>query len=71
MSSVEADTAAPPDEWLTRDQFAARLQLPKSTVAGWVVTGDGPRYAKFGRHVRYRLSDVIAWENKQFGGDAS
>jgi hypothetical protein len=27
--------------------------------------GNGPRYARFGRHVRYRLSDVIAWEQKQ------
>jgi hypothetical protein len=28
--------------------------------------GTGPKYARFGRHVRYRLSDVIAWEDQQF-----
>jgi hypothetical protein len=27
--------------------------------------GSGPRYAKFGRHVRYRLSDVIDWERER------
>jgi hypothetical protein len=27
--------------------------------------GTGPRYARFGRHVLYRLSDVIAWEKEQ------
>jgi hypothetical protein len=30
------------------------------------VERNGPRYAKFGRHVRYRLSDVIDWESKRF-----
>jgi hypothetical protein len=29
------------------------------------LTGTGPPYAKFGRHVRYRLRDVVAWEAKQ------
>ena len=33
-----------------------------STPAQWASKGTGPRYAKFGRHVRYHLSDVIDWE---------
>lgn len=56
----------PPVVWLTRDELAARLILTKSTLAGWAVTGDGPRFAKMGRHVRYKLTDVTAWENAQF-----
>jgi hypothetical protein len=36
------------------------------TAAEWASKGTGPRYAKFGKHVRYRLSDVIDWEGRQF-----
>lgn len=51
------------DTWLTRRELAARQKLPVATLAQWASQGKGPRYARFGRHVRYRLSDVVAWEN--------
>lgn len=51
--------------WLTRDEVADRLRVPAQTLAYWAVKKTGPRYAKFGHHIRYRLSDVIAWENEQ------
>ena len=54
------------DRWLSRAELAARLGVPVKTLAEWASKGTGPRYAKFGKHVRYRLSDVIAWENDQF-----
>src|SRR6202048_2418493 len=50
------------DKWLTRQELADRYGLPVKTPAEWASKGTGPRYAKFGRHVRYRLSDVIDWE---------
>lgn len=56
------------DSWLTRKEVAERLQVPEKTLAQWAHLGRGPKYAKFGRHCRYRLSDCIAWENAQFGG---
>jgi hypothetical protein len=31
--------------------------------------GTGPRYAKFGRDVRYLLRDVMDWERKQFAAE--
>jgi len=57
------------DTWLTRQEVADRMKLPAATLAQWASQGKGPKYGKFGRHVRYRLSDVIAWENEQFGGN--
>ena len=54
------------DRWLSRPELATRLGVPVKTLAEWASKGTGPRYAKFGKHVRYRLSDVIAWENDQF-----
>lgn len=54
--------------WLSRKDLAERLGVPETTVKYWSAMRTGPRYAKFGRHVRYRLSDVIAWEDEQFEG---
>lgn len=59
------------DVWLTRSELAAREKVPVATLAQWATQGKGPRYARFGRHCRYRLSDVIDWENAQFGGSAA
>jgi len=55
------------DVWLTRKDLSNREKIPVATLAQWASQGKGPRYALFGRHARYRLSDVIDWENAQFG----
>jgi hypothetical protein len=57
------------DKWITRQELADRYGVPVKTPAEWASKGTGPRYAKFGRHVRYRLSDVIDWERKRFAED--
>lgn len=49
--------------WLTRKQLAERLGIPPKTLAEWASKGIGPRYARFGRHVRYLLRDVLEWES--------
>lgn len=54
------------DIWLTRIQVAERLDVPPKTLAEWASKGTGPPYAKFGRHVRYRLRDLLEWEAAQF-----
>ena len=59
-----------PSPWLTREEVAERLRISPSTIAEWAVKGTGPKYAKFGRHVRYRITDVEAWENEQFGDES-
>jgi predicted DNA-binding transcriptional regulator AlpA len=53
------------DRWLSRQELADRYGVPIKTTAEWASKGTGPRYAKFGKHVRYRLSDVIDWESKR------
>jgi excisionase family DNA binding protein len=59
------------DRWLTRLEVADRLRLPKTTLDQWAARKIGPRYAVFGRHARYRLSDVVAWEESQIGAPAT
>lgn len=51
------------DKHLSPEELAERYDVSLNTVYYWNKTGDGPRFMKIGRHVRYRLADVIAWEN--------
>jgi excisionase family DNA binding protein len=64
--SIEHMTNTSEVIWLSRKDLAKRLGIPDKTPAEWATKGTGPKYARFGRHVRYRLSDVIAWEDQQF-----
>ena len=50
---------------LTTDELAERLGLPAETVKRWRKTGDGPKFLPVGKHVRYRLADVEAWEKSR------
>ncbi|MEV6140471.1 helix-turn-helix domain-containing protein [Nocardia sp. NPDC051990] len=51
--------------WLSTDDVAERLKIPKKTLAAWASAGRGPQFARMGRYRRYRLSDLLAWEQEQ------
>lgn len=57
------------EKHLTPEDLAEREGVPTTTVYQWNSKGTGPRYLKVGRFVRYRLSDVIAWENGRYSDD--
>lgn len=48
--------------FLTEHQLAERQQRSVKTLRNQRVTGNGVPFCRFGRSVRYRLADVIAWE---------
>ncbi len=56
------------DKHLSPEDLARREGVPIQTVYGWNKGRTGPRFMKIGRHVRYRLADVIAWENSRTVG---
>ena len=43
---------------LNTEQAAAYLSLSPHTLHRWRWSGDGPRYRKFGRSVRYARTDL-------------
>lgn len=66
QATTEKTAQLPPElcalpRLMTQRDLAA--YLCKSTAwcerARWI--GDGPRFVKLGRHVRYRAEDVMAW----------
>lgn len=70
MALMTAMVAPAADVWLTRPQLAERLKVSAKTLAMWASRRAGPPYARInGGFVRYRLSDVEAWEATQFGGN--
>ena len=48
-------------ENLDTRQAATFLNLSPNTLSRWRWSGDGPRYVKLGRAVRYRVADLEAW----------
>ena len=48
-------------EFLTVDDLARLLQVPKATIYRWRTTGDGPPGYSIGRYVRFRRAQVEAW----------
>jgi excisionase family DNA binding protein len=53
------------------DQVAKILDVSLRTVQRLRATGEGPRYRKFGRLVRYAVADVMAWADAQVRGSTS
>jgi hypothetical protein len=54
------------DDLLTDAQLAARWQLSRGTLANQRSQGRGPAYLKLAGRVRYRRSDIEAYEQAGF-----
>lgn len=52
------DSSSP---FLNSTEAARFLGLRKSTLEAWRCRGGGPAFVKFGRAVRYRLTDLNDW----------
>ncbi|HEX8444147.1 MAG TPA: DNA-binding protein [Allosphingosinicella sp.] len=49
------------DRWVDTEGAAKHVGLAVSTMEKLRTYGDGCRYSKRGRSVRYRISDLDAW----------
>ena len=58
------------NDFLTPAQLAERWggAVTVGTLANWRANSKGPKFTKFGSRVRYRLSDVLAYEEQQTQG---
>jgi Helix-turn-helix domain len=59
---------APDDPWLTTEEVARRYGRSLRTLEDWRYKRVGPRWVKLIGGVRYRLSDLLAWEQEQAKG---
>ncbi|NMM16649.1 MAG: helix-turn-helix domain-containing protein [Cellulomonas sp.] len=58
---MDIQQPAPLDPLLTLDDLAAYLGVPKGTLYRWRVDHKGPRGIRFGKHLRFRRSEVDPW----------
>lgn len=59
------------DILLTEKDLAARFQLTTRTIRKWKTEGTGPASIELGdRSLRYRLADVLAYEDRRSTGGA-
>jgi len=57
--------------YLTQGQLAEHWQVAESTLERWRSEGIGPIYMKMMGRVRYRLSDVMDFEEDSLRGSTS
>jgi hypothetical protein len=65
-SVVSPDDASTEPELLTDAQLAVRWQLSRGTLANQRSQGRGPAYLRLAGRVRYRRSDIEAYEQAGF-----
>lgn len=56
------------ERMISPTDLAQLLQIPVQTIYRWRYRGEGPRAYRIGRHVRYRMSDIEAWLDRQADG---
>jgi excisionase family DNA binding protein len=66
----ENPTFPPTDDWgleplMDVAELTAYLGIPISTVYDWRVHGKGPSAYRFGKHLKFAISDVRAWIAQQ------
>lgn len=47
--------------WVSVEDLADELKIPKSTIYGWKSRGLGPQWTRVGKHLRARRTAVDAW----------
>lgn len=58
---MKPNTTAQSNALLTEAGAADMLGVSIRTLQSWRLTGDGPRYIKMGKSVRYRPVDLDVW----------
>ena len=53
------------DPLVSVDELAEYLGVPIRTIYDWRQTGHGPRGIRIGRHLKFAVSDVMAWLDLQ------
>ncbi|MFD9319320.1 helix-turn-helix domain-containing protein [Streptomyces sp. NPDC060053] len=61
MVHAAVQHAACDHTWVSVDDLADELQIPKSTIYGWKTRGLGPSWTRVGKHLRARRTEVDAW----------
>jgi hypothetical protein len=59
-------TSRDPNDLLSIDDFCAWANIPRRTFNSWCLNGQAPKRMKFGRHIRIRWADCLAWADARY-----
>ncbi|VXA93029.1 helix-turn-helix domain-containing protein [Citricoccus sp. K5] len=62
---ADMNLAVSAKQHLSLQDLAERFAIPEKTLYVWRTNGSGPKGFRVGKHVRYRIEDVEAWEQEQ------
>ena len=51
--------------YLTPKSLAKRWSMRIETLQRWRVANEGPRYVKIGGRVKYKIADILKYENER------
>lgn len=60
-----------PNAYLDEIGASTYLGLSRRTLQNWRVRGQGPRFAKFGKSVRYQAAELDRWAKAQAAPESS
>jgi predicted DNA-binding transcriptional regulator AlpA len=60
-TAAKASLLQPGDRFLNTDEAAQFLGTTNPTMNYWRTIGNGPKFYRQGRNVRYLLSDLVTW----------
>ncbi len=61
----------PSQTFVSVEELAERYGLSNATVHAWIYRGSAPRSYKIGKYRRFKLSDVLIWEEARATDDTS
>lgn len=67
MTTQRETAAAGRRDWMTLEEMAAELKVPRATLSVWRAKGDFPRSVRWGKHLRVLRDDFDAWVAGQVG----
>lgn len=71
LTSRRSPTIAREDRYIDDREAAEMLGLSRAYLRNLRVSGGGCRFSKFGRAVRYRVGDLLAWANDNSASSTS
>lgn len=60
-----------PDRLIGYAELSEWTDVPERSVRAWVSSGTGPTPIRLGRHVRFRVRDVLAWLDQKASATAA
>ena len=57
-------------EFLNQKELAKKWSISTKTLESWRSKGSGPKYYKLGNNIRYKVEDIVSFEEEKSYADS-